>query len=643
MALTTKPTTKSKITMSLKLQTSQKEDGRKEKPQTLHLPLSPEGCNQKGDTNVISPKLPNRIPTMVPKVQKPDPPNTTVMSNEQGAYYSRTQSSEMSHKGQKLQTQKSEMALLSIKIPQPRSLSPKPSTHRQVTGTRHCNTSDSSENLDSKDSSAGSESRTSSKASSDFKTVANNSLDSKNDPDSKASLNSKTGTGSRDSLDSKSGSTSKTSLGSKDSLDSKTGSNSKTRPALATSTPKTRPVRGECTPEPAAVELNPSNTSHNTSLTRGLTFDSITKTQVKTGNTVEEQHLKLPETKVTADRGPGLSHGARHKVDPYDNTGSSRGEKKTPGTLSTNPDHLGDAKAITATSNILSSRATGVETKKNEKKQEKNKKKESLGSSSSPLHPLPPSSSHPASSKRVKEAATMTDPGERLHHWAGARREVGVQVEVDVDECSASTSLSLHKEAPTSSLIGSPSCQSGSLTSPTDPSKSCIRPGQPPLQHVCKIDIELCSQSVLCSDVTDKASSLPACLPVLTSELQLRQNQDGDISTESICEGEKEGQEEDDDKILTNQNKEATTVKPQEVEWDEQGMTWEVYGASIDLESLGTAIQSHLNSKVREQEKRISTLKMSTCTNSRGKKMKKRRKRRGGILGCCRKTPAVAD
>ncbi|XP_070614146.1 G protein-regulated inducer of neurite outgrowth 3 [Erythrolamprus reginae] len=42
-----------------------------------------------------------------------------------------------------------------------------------------------------------------------------------------------------------------------------------------------------------------------------------------------------------------------------------------------------------------------------------------------------------------------------------------------------------------------------------------------------------------------------------------------------------------------------------EVVWDEQGMTWEVYGASLDPESLGIAIQNHLQRQIREHEKLI--------------------------------------
>ncbi|XP_068445272.1 G protein-regulated inducer of neurite outgrowth 3 [Clinocottus analis] len=43
-----------------------------------------------------------------------------------------------------------------------------------------------------------------------------------------------------------------------------------------------------------------------------------------------------------------------------------------------------------------------------------------------------------------------------------------------------------------------------------------------------------------------------------------------------------------------------------DVVWDEQGMTWEVYGASVDPESLGFAIQSHLQCKIKEQERKLT-------------------------------------
>ncbi|KAM5193159.1 G protein-regulated inducer of neurite outgrowth 3 [Mantella aurantiaca] len=68
-----------------------------------------------------------------------------------------------------------------------------------------------------------------------------------------------------------------------------------------------------------------------------------------------------------------------------------------------------------------------------------------------------------------------------------------------------------------------------------------------------------------------------------------------------------------------------------DVVWDEQGMTWEVYGASMDPEALGIAIQNHLQRQIREHEKMIrAQLKQnrkSICSDTSGKKHKRRQHR----------------
>ncbi|XP_026703792.1 G protein-regulated inducer of neurite outgrowth 3 [Athene cunicularia] len=66
-----------------------------------------------------------------------------------------------------------------------------------------------------------------------------------------------------------------------------------------------------------------------------------------------------------------------------------------------------------------------------------------------------------------------------------------------------------------------------------------------------------------------------------------------------------------------------------DVVWDEQGMTWEVYGASLDPESLGIAIQNHLQRQIREHEKLIraqnsQTRKSISSDTSSNKKLKGR-------------------
>ncbi|CAN0440946.1 unnamed protein product [Lampetra planeri] len=49
-----------------------------------------------------------------------------------------------------------------------------------------------------------------------------------------------------------------------------------------------------------------------------------------------------------------------------------------------------------------------------------------------------------------------------------------------------------------------------------------------------------------------------------------------------------------------------------EVRWDDKGMTWEVYGASMDVEVLGLAIQKHLEQQIEQHSRERSTRSDST-------------------------------
>ncbi|KAM4710223.1 G protein-regulated inducer of neurite outgrowth 3 [Discoglossus pictus] len=100
-----------------------------------------------------------------------------------------------------------------------------------------------------------------------------------------------------------------------------------------------------------------------------------------------------------------------------------------------------------------------------------------------------------------------------------------------------------------------------------------------------------------------------------------------------------------------SQAKQSKSVK--DVVWDEQGMTWEVYGASMDPEALGIAIQNHLQRQIREHEKMIrAQLKQnrkSICSDSSGKKHKRRQHRVFQSLlknfrrpNCCVRPPPTA-
>ncbi|XP_037639316.1 G protein-regulated inducer of neurite outgrowth 2 [Sebastes umbrosus] len=64
-----------------------------------------------------------------------------------------------------------------------------------------------------------------------------------------------------------------------------------------------------------------------------------------------------------------------------------------------------------------------------------------------------------------------------------------------------------------------------------------------------------------------------------------------------------------------------------EVKWDAEGMTWEVYGASVDPEELGVAIQKHLEMQIKETAIHAAKLTRQNTNTSR----------QGGNAGCERK------
>ncbi|XP_017929031.2 G protein-regulated inducer of neurite outgrowth 1 [Manacus vitellinus] len=53
-----------------------------------------------------------------------------------------------------------------------------------------------------------------------------------------------------------------------------------------------------------------------------------------------------------------------------------------------------------------------------------------------------------------------------------------------------------------------------------------------------------------------------------------------------------------------------------EVSWDEKGMTWEVYGASMEVEVLGMAIQKHLEKQIEEHGRQVVVTPQNTRTGS---------------------------
>lgn len=251
--------------------------------------------------------------------------------------------------------------------------------------------------------------------------------------------------------------------------------------------------------------------------------------------------------------------------------------------------------------------------------------------------------------KNLKDAVTMTVEGFPVIEMKDAALQadlqpvvVDVEVQANVEVCSRSTDTSpvhnvqpyqLNPEIDLNSKAGlqnelNPNSNSDSDWLPNvtlpDPKPTGAKPRflgpppykspniQKPLQHICQIEIELHSRSLQAlgsvpPQVTiSEFDSTCQVLPGVAAKTS------GDSGRTAGVEGEKE-----------------ESGAPQEIVWDEQGMTWEVYGASLDMESLGFAIQNHLQCKIHEHERRIGTLRKSICLSEqspgKGRTGKKKR------------------
>ncbi|XP_061778899.1 uncharacterized protein gprin3b [Nerophis lumbriciformis] len=99
-------------------------------------------------------------------------------------------------------------------------------------------------------------------------------------------------------------------------------------------------------------------------------------------------------------------------------------------------------------------------------------------------------------------------------------------------------------------------------------------------------------------------TSTPANMPSKCVETKCPQeNRKGKNSAKEPDSGKQKTEAERSDEEDEDQKQKGKSVH--DVVWDEQGMTWEVYGASVDPESLGFAIQSHLQCKIKEQERKL--------------------------------------
>ncbi|XP_018531068.1 G protein-regulated inducer of neurite outgrowth 1 [Lates calcarifer] len=96
----------------------------------------------------------------------------------------------------------------------------------------------------------------------------------------------------------------------------------------------------------------------------------------------------------------------------------------------------------------------------------------------------------------------------------------------------------------------------------------------------------------------------------IVEEEEEKKEQVEEEKEEVLKEGEKKVEAAEEDKMEAINCKEKGEEKceepVQEVSWDEKGMTWEVYGAVVEVAVLGSAIQKHLEKQVKKQKRQPS-------------------------------------
>ncbi|XP_027001863.2 G protein-regulated inducer of neurite outgrowth 3 [Tachysurus fulvidraco] len=100
---------------------------------------------------------------------------------------------------------------------------------------------------------------------------------------------------------------------------------------------------------------------------------------------------------------------------------------------------------------------------------------------------------------------------------------------------------------------------------------------------------------------TNKEASAPPSSSTVEGKKKREQLVNKSIAKSAKQDSKSKPERDKEDEKAAKTNKKSV----HDVLWDDQGMTWEVYGASLDPESLGFAIQSHLQCKIKEHEKKI--------------------------------------
>ncbi|XP_029021508.1 G protein-regulated inducer of neurite outgrowth 1 [Betta splendens] len=114
-------------------------------------------------------------------------------------------------------------------------------------------------------------------------------------------------------------------------------------------------------------------------------------------------------------------------------------------------------------------------------------------------------------------------------------------------------------------------------------------------------------RSVATAPMTPRTPTAP-CFPEIRKEVSVEEKiEEEEEEGERKEEAAEEAAEDTKEETASKEEGEDKGEEPvQEVSWDDKGMTWEVYGAVVEVSVLGSAIQKHLEKQVKKQKRQPS-------------------------------------
>lgn len=134
--------------------------------------------------------------------------------------------------------------------------------------------------------------------------------------------------------------------------------------------------------------------------------------------------------------------------------------------------------------------------------------------------------------------------------------------------------------------------------------RRCAAAGAESRDPQLQVDTRVEFRSVATAPMTPRTpttNTFPEIRKGASTEEKIVEEEEGKWEQEVVKEVEKRAAAAEEDTAEARHCEEKGDEPVQEVSWDEKGMTWEVYGAVVEVAVLGSAIQKHLEKQVMKK------------------------------------------